>query len=967
MSRVRTLVAALCALSCVAGARAADNDFDPGPDVSPYRRFLVYPHVQKGQAALARGDARGAIEEFQRARELTPRSAYAALMLAQAYRANGEPERALTLLQEQQGFTPDDARIVNEITAMQTAAQPAASLPAASAATSPPSPRTLEEAETALRDPAYAQSAAGLATRHEVAQRAIFLRQWGRADTQFEALSQAGALSGQEALQWLRVLLAQGRLADAQALAQRAGLQQPDAVLALAQGLASGADAAALSRFMQGRAPRFERAEDEAQWIGLLQRTAPAGLGAAQSFVPRFAANRQALALFLVPRLLAANDVVGAQRWLAQLPQGMLPESRFELDVRAGRLAAAGQRALGMVRRAPTDMAQLDNLSYRLLQAHGNAQSFALLMEAYPFERANEAERATMFARMQVLLTRDPSLDDPATIRARLARPLNTTALRSAQAALFADVSDCPTVLDILGDLSPDYGYEQWMRLGECYRPTRPGLSEYAFEQASQRHGSVEATRAVAYQSFATHDYDRALAAWRALPPAQLSTPELLAAATTALAAGDRQAASAWLDRYAAAGATQQDAYWWMRAQAEEKNDPAHARAALERAIAMRPDARYYARLAALDAATPDPQPAVAALRQAVALDPDSAQLRASLGYAHMRAGENAEARDELERAHGALPDDIAVTQALVYTHQRLADNAAARRYARAVVDDLDRKSPRFDDTTADDIAEQRFGFRRLHEDLGRRWTFSADAWSGTADASRVAASDPGHGYRAYTQVMADYRLGREPIRNGSTVSAYARLFAGNSGDSAWSLDTPTLGVGVNWKPWGDRVIYFAAEQQVPLDVQEGDDPRVDVMLRASASFLNAGRFSDDWHPTGRGWLAQNLYLDAAHYMRADRTAMTADYRLSYHYKVFSGQTIEPYAHAQYNAIIEEGFLRDSRVGVGVHWNWWYGENRYDAYRHRNTFGIEYQRAFKTYEGADKGRNSFLITFGGRW
>ena len=44
-----------------------------------------------------------------------------------------------------------------------------------------------------------------------------------------------------------------------------------------------------------------------------------------------------------------------------------------------------------------------------------------------------------------------------------------------------------------------------------------------------------------------------------------------------------------------------------------------------------------------------------------------------------------------------------------------------------------------------------------------------------------------------------------------------------------------------------------------------------DTMLRASAPlFFNGGKYSDGWHPNGSGWFAQNLYLDAAQYVRQD-------------------------------------------------------------------------------------------------
>lgn len=104
-------------------------------------------------------------------------------------------------------------------------------------------------------------------------------------------------------------------------------------------------------------------------------------------------------------------------------------------------------------------------------------------------------------------------------------------------------------------------------------------------------------------------------------------------------------------------------------------------------------------------------------------------------------------------------------------------------------------------------------------------------------------------------------------------------------------------------------------------------------MLRASASFFNGGKYSDEWHPNGSGWFAQNLYLDAAQYIRRDIQAWTADYRVSWHQKVANGQTIEPYAHVQDNGYRDKGTQGAQLGGVGVRWNIWTGETHYDAGR----------------------------------
>ncbi|MCZ0563003.1 hypothetical protein OZI02_23250, partial [Escherichia coli] len=95
-------------------------------------------------------------------------------------------------------------------------------------------------------------------------------------------------------------------------------------------------------------------------------------------------------------------------------------------------------------------------------------------------------------------------------------------------------------------------------------------------------------------------------------------------------------------------------------------------------------------------------------------------------------------------------------------------------------------------------------------------------------------------------------------------------------------VKNPMSGTGLRWKPLRDQIFFIAVEQQLPLNGQNGAS---DTMLRASASFFNGGKYSDEWHPNGSGWFAQNLYLDAAQYIRQDIQAWTADYRVSWHQK----------------------------------------------------------------------------------
>lgn len=793
-------MSSLLAISLASPALAATpNDFDLGKEVSAYRRFIIYPHLEKGLSAMRHGNHERAIASFLHARKLAPTNARTALYLADAYNHSGNPEQARSTLEDQLRHTPDDPHLLAAL--------------------------------NQLKKPTEPQKAA------------------------------------------------------------------PETAAAI--------------------------------------RTKPENL----------------------------PDI---------LPESAIYEANFLLELHAGRFPVALRHARALLREENGSASLLDSLSFQLMQAGGKTEAMRLLLDAYPFSGATPADRERLFDRLAQLAIAYPERIAPAE-RARLKRPLATPALRARQAAVFAALKDCPAVRAILGDLSPDYRANEWILMGNCYRDQFPGLAQHAYAQAQRFHHDGYATRMLAYQAFATHDYGTALAAWRSLPANALTPDELRAGITTALAAGDTSLAKTWLDLYLAHGGKQDDLYWWQRAQTDIAQAPATAQMALERAIALRQTAQYYGQLASLQHAAGKEKEALASLEKAGLLAPDDNELKLALGYAYWRNDAPEKSRAILEKVYATRPDDDALVQQLVYVNQRLGDNQAARARARQVIDNLDRYE---DDERTDAIADLRYGFRRLHEDLGRRWTFSLDATSGTHAASSARSPNPGSSYRGYSQMEAEYRLGDPAINDGRTFSAYARVFAGSGeNNKALPIHEPTLGAGLRWKPWRDQVIFFAIEKQVPLDRTAGS--KNDTMLRASASLFNAGRFSDDWHAAGDGWMAQNLYLDAAHYLTSKLSSFTSDYRLSYHNKIASAQTIEPYGHLQYNLIrsrteqaaangtdVSYGSSHDMRVGIGLRWNLWQGGNRYDAYPGRISMGLEFQRALSTYLDS---KNAIFLTFGGRW
>lgn len=959
--------AALCAAAAIWPAFAQSPTSDKG---GRYEQFMAYPHRQAGYAAQRAGDGTKAIAEFARARALAPHGVESALDLVEAYRRFGHPAQARAVLAEQSRYTPNDPRL-------RAAALPPSASVADCRRDNRPTCRAqrgfadlrmgdLAHAVQELDAPDFAHSREQAALRHALVQRAIHLGDDRLAIAQLAELDARGALDTQERNQWFTLLLGLDELDAARELQARIGLEAPAQQLAMAQAFADRRDVDALAAYLASHQPAFADERAERQWVNLLAqagRRQPAPLDRYVAHHPATAALQARLALALA---MARGDRAVARRMLSRLPADRFREERFALALDEGRYAEATAQARLLVAQ-PGDERLLDPLSYRLLAAGADTQATQLLLERYPF--AGDPRSALLFDRLALLADRQPALFSLAD-RRRLQEPLQSLPLRVAQARILGALHDCAGVRAVMADLSPDYPAAAWRQLGECYGHDQPGLAEYAYLQAL-RHGSDEATsRALAYRAYDAQDYATAMEAWRAVPPAHLQAADLLAAATTAITAHQLAPAHSWLDTYAARRGKQDDTYWWLRAQADEPDDPSRARGDLARAIALRPEPRYYARLAELQDHAGEASQALASWQRAASLAPDDGGLAAALGYAYLRAGAPGRARESFERAHEADPDDLALTRQLLYVNAQLGDIAQARRYAEQAIDQLDQAGAvRTDgsDGLAPKDEDELFALRRTHESLGRRWRIDADMSLGNTLASAANAAAPGVSYRSYAQLEAQYRL--EPSGAGGnldTLAAYARVFAGSGATgSVWPVHETMLGAGVHWKPWIAQDIVLSVEQQTPAE--HSRFTRNDTLLRASGSWSFGPQLDDDWHASGQGWLAQNFYVDFAHYLRAEQSVLTLDYRLGLHRKVAAGQTVEPYVHVQYTGIDRadgQGFAHDGRAGVGVQWNLWYGQTRYDAYAGRFSLALEAQHAFTSYL---RERNAVFLIVRSQW
>ena len=680
---------------------------------------------------------------------------------------------------------------------------------------------------------------------------------------------------------------------------------------------------------LKGKKVRFENAFDERNWIDLLLTDFAKQPELLLSYQPEFYSNQIYQAEKVLQKLLVAGRKAEADAYIAGLPDGIKLSPVF-----------------------------LDHLSYQLLNENGEHQAIELLLGAYPFFRASNSQREELINRLTILLKTHKDVISAPYV-AKLSIPLEAPELRSLQVKLLSALNDCLAIRQILGDYSAFYTPDDWTSLGYCYGDQSPGLGLFAFERAEELAPSSDRERAVAYEAFRAKNYLRALTAWNSIPMAQMTPADMLSAATTAQTLGDDKELNKWLQVYQKKNGEKNDRYWWLMAQTQLKSNPQVAIEYLLKAAALQPSVTYYSQIASLLMVEGKIAEAIDYFHKALALNPFDSATQAALGYAYYQQGNYRRAQNYLQASLKSRPDDEELIKQLAYTDQKLGKNAGAIQYAEAAIDSLNRYAAK---EITPEMRSTEFGMRRMHEDLQRRWSFTADAMSGNQVTAAPSIGQPGVNYRSYSQAEAAYRLGDPAIDNGKSLSAYTRIFAGGGvNNSAVPLYAPMIAGGLRWKPFSDYVLNLAVEEQTPLD--RGQYTQTSMMLRASASLFNSGIYSDDWHPNGPGWVAQNLYLDAAHYLSTSVTSLVSDYRISYHHKIEEGQTIEPYVHAQWSSLNQANGV-DERLGFGARWNIWQGQSKYNAYPSKIMVGLEYQYAFKTYLN-DK--SAVFISLGGRW
>lgn len=959
--------------------------------VSSYKHFIIYPHLDKALKAQINNNETIALREFEHIHELAPDSIPLIIYLAEAYRHFDKDELARELLQKHLRNHPNDARLQRQLGALPVIVEPVHTL----AQLQQQQLRCDAEPNTACRstlgqnalrlgaldivqqqlsDPDFKAQPQAQELREGLIQRAIYLQQWVVLDQVFSQIytQDLRTLSPLEQSQWFNALIL-GRL-DSRLLAlQSQGLfNSTDDKISYASSLLERKELARLEHYLVNNEPKFTTAEQEKSWLYLLSKYHANPYRALAYYTPVFKENLDFVIGETLPVALKSGDAATAQHILKALPQNKYLAERYTVSLERDDQQEALRVTAELYKQNPTDLKYLDQLTWRLLESGQNAEAVRLLINRYPFATHTSLAQSMML-RMSEILVKAPNLITEEQ-KKRLLRPLATADQRQFQSTLSWFAGNCPAQKELLGDLSSHYSAETWKRLAGCYRDELPGLALFAYQQAVMREPNAFNQRAVAYQAYQVKDYKEALRAWQAVKTSSMNNDELRSATHTAQEALDTQARDLWLAEQKKRGMDNTEHYWWLHAQRYLPEQPDMALADFNRAIAAELTVRAYTSRSAIYRQQEKLDEAVEDLRQSLLIEPENRELQAALGYALWDKGEWALSREAHELALTAMPDDQSLNKQFTYVNERLNDVPRTQHYARHVIDDLSGVSQL--QPLSSEQNQELFDFRRLHESVARRLSFSFDlsiglnsesvgyAGNNLASAADLASVETEtKKNRSYRQMELDYRLGRNLLIDGDSLSLYGRIIA-DSGTTGQALPTKNshLGVGVRWKPLRDSTFFVSLEKLRPFKNE------ATTLLRLSASLLNNGRFSDEWHPNGKGWLAHNLYLDAAHYMRKDNQAWTADYRFSWHQKIKQGQTLEPYVRLQANgARVEHNSTGNQLAGLGVRWNIWLGGTHYDAWPHKISLGLEYQRNVKAINYRRGKRDNTFFTLGVSW
>jgi bacteriophage N4 adsorption protein A len=927
----------MLALSLALTALAADaQTIELGSDGTGYKRFLLYPHLQKGFEAMEQGNRNRALIEFEQARTIAPNNAVVATYLAQAYSHFGERDRAEALLREQLKRNPGNVRLGDALSDLR--AKPTSEIKLALALTLAPTTTTnsttasapalvLAQAQTLanMKGTMAPRAAAHRArpNKQKLVTRSLRAQPESEAQAPVSSVSQgyyfadtaykasaagdfASALpAAREAAQLEPDNRAYGKLL-VYVLAQSGGYEEAEA---MASKLLKDAVADSQELMVQRLAIRrrlgfehFETANKALRSGNSEAAVREAGLGVA--YAPDLLPHR----IQLISTQLAAGRLDEANQAATDAINDLQGEPALLI------LRGYARQRLGQLAPAAADFDQA--VTHKGLTP--TEQHNFRVIAAHAAMAADEPKRA-----LTLLEPLDAAADAAIGMRRQLANA-------ASQRSLYPNPIQMPVLPTpgvICTGASSTPACDVWPG-EEPADPARPAAES-------------------AYKAYGMRDFIAAAdKASEAVELSPTNPPYRLLLVNALVAGGQLEQADKNATRFIKMHGD--DAEMLAARSALRQRLGQRELANQDAAAALRSDrislASEIAALIQLDRKPLARERLAAATKEGLLNDqPDT-----SIAYLAVLVGDDEGALAAFERAsaRGNLP--VTATQDAAYAAGRLGRNDLAVKYFKQSIDVAEAGQPFL-------TPQQLFNTRREVADRSRQWGANAALTYRGISPSALSATQPG---ASNDSLQAGAEAWWRPLdyRDGRVLELYAGLSETLSSKAGFATGAESLQgtLGARVKPLIDVNLVLAVERRFAI----GSKTSTDWLPRIAYS-AGAGT---DLRVDAPSWMTATVYTEAGRFIKQRQTYATFEGQVGRSYRI---DTVSPklviFPHAvlgaDYNSNVAIGSKNAVGAGAGVTLRHWLNEDRYNAPRSYADLSLQYRARIS---GDDRAKGVFL-------
>ena len=584
--------------------------------------------------------------------------------------------------------------------------------------------------------------------------------------------------------------------------------------------------------------------------------------------------------------------------------------------------------------------ADLDQRSYQPIVAGQPAQALALLEQR--LGRTSGPIGEPLASRLVNLYgqVRPPS----SALLARLA-PRLAPELRGRLYTQLVDRDQCQRLPALAANPGPTSASE-WLARGECSIASRPGEAVVYLQRAGAL-GLAESRNLLAFALAAAGEPAEAYRVWSTLPTRDRDQPTVQAAmAQVALELGRLEQAEQHWQTLAQPTLAQ----WRLGGLiAQARGELALALERYGPVLASSRDGADFYQAGLIARQLGQRQQARTWLSRANELSPGNGRYLSDTGFTLSQDPERS-VRDQavpvLLEASRQLGGNAAIEAELGNRYREQRNRPAALQHLAAAIS-LESDAASATEPLETPAQRQRiYGLKRTYEALARNdsWLINVTAApDGVAQTINEALINANNSFVG--TVIYEHRLA--PRLATGSLFGYGRVISAN--DAFNGQNQTAGGLGLRWAPiQGLNTNLFAEAYQGQL----GQITSSDLLLRINGSLLDQGHWNAEWKEDRRAWNERSLYFDAAWFVNQGQTLSLVRYSQGRTWRLGGGlarslqggsaQTLSPYLLGQFT---QQNAQTDLRVGLGLRWQLWFGQDQRRAYRRKLTARGELQQS----------------------